>query len=919
VPELDQNAGLDGHDTTPVPNETAETAWHASKTHEVFAAFRTGPDGLTTREAADRLAIHGPNRLPQGPRRSAFLRLLIQFHNLLIYVLLAAAALSAIMGHAIDAAVILAVVIVNACVGFIQEGRAERALEAIRRMIDPKAKVVRDGQRTSLAAEEIVPGDVVLVEAGDRIPADLRLTRARNLRIEEAVLTGESVAVDKSVAPVPTHAALGDRASMAFSGTLVAAGQGSGVAVSTGAKTELGRIGALVGAVETLKTPLVRQMDGFARQLTVATLSISAAAFLFAVFARQYATTDAFMAVVGLAVAAIPEGLPAVMTITLAIGVQRMAGRNAIVRRLPAVETLGSVSVICSDKTGTLTRNEMTVRSIVTACATFDVTGAGYEPDGAFRTGGCDVDPAGDPVLAEVVRAGLLCNEATLRRTDGVWRVDGDPMEGALVALAMKGGIDAELARKQLPRRDEIPFDAQHRFMASLHHSHEDAAFIVIKGAPERILQMCLRERTGRGDRPIDRDAWHGRVDELAARGQRVLAFATKAVAPGQQDLAFSDVQRDATLLGLMGLIDPPREEAIAAVEDCRRAGIRIVMITGDHAVTAQEIARQLGLADQPKVLTGQHLETMDEAALRRAAGETDVFARTTPEHKLRLVQALQADGFIVAMTGDGVNDAPALKRADVGVAMGDKGTEAAKQAAEMVLTDDNFASIVAAVREGRTVYDNLMKVIGWTLPTSGGEALTILAAIAFGFVLPVTPVQILWINMITAVTLGLTLAFEPTEPGTMRRPPRPPQEPILSRDLMWRIVFVSALFVMGAFGVFSWAQDRGLGIETSRTLVVNTIVVMEIFYLFSVRYVHGTSLTWRGVLGTRAVLIGVAAVVLGQFLFTYLPPMQTVFGTRPVAVLDGLAIVGVGVVLLLVVEAEKRIRGRLASTALTR
>jgi magnesium-transporting ATPase (P-type) len=919
VPKLKQNAGLDGHDKTPVPEEAAGIAWHASAIDEVFSAFRTGPDGLTTAEAAHRRAIHGPNRLPQGPRRSALLRLLLQFHNLLIYVLLAAAALSAIMGHAIDAAVILAVVIVNAFVGFVQEGRAERALEAIRSMIDPKAKVLRDGRRATLPADEIVPGDVVLVEAGDRIPADLRLIRARNLRIDEAVLTGESVAVEKAVAPVPRDAPLGDRASMALSGTLVATGQGSGVAVRTGAETELGRIGALVGAVETLKTPLIRQMDGFARQLTIAILSISAAAFLFAVFARQYAITDAFMAVVGLAVAAIPEGLPAVMTITLAIGVQRMAGRNAIVRRLPAVETLGSVSVICSDKTGTLTRNEMTVRSIVSACATYDVTGAGYGPHGALRTGGRDVDPASEPVLAEIIRAGLLCNEANLRRTDGGWRVDGDPMEGALVALAMKGGIDAELARKQLPRKDEIPFDAQHRFMASLHHSHEDGAFIVIKGAPERILQMCARERTGHGDRPIDREAWRRRVDELAAHGQRVLAFATKTAVSGQQDLAFSDVEHDATLLGLVGLIDPPREEAIAAVEDCRQAGIRIVMITGDHAVTAQEIARQLGLADQPKVLTGQDLENMGEAALRRAAAETDVFARTTPEHKLRLVEALQADGFIVAMTGDGVNDAPALKRADVGVAMGGKGTEAAKQAAEMVLTDDNFASIVAAVREGRTVYDNLMKVIGWTLPTSGGEALTILVAIALGFVLPVTPVQILWINMITAVTLGLTLAFEPTEPGTMRRPPRTAREPILSRDLVWRIGFVAALFVAGAFGVFAWAQERGLGIETSRTMVVNTIVVMEIFYLFSVRYVHGTSLTWQGVLGTRAVLIGVAAVVLGQFLFTYLPPMQTVFGTRPVALFDGLAIVGVGVALLLVVEAEKRIRRWLASTAPTR
>ena len=898
--------------TPPSAAQPPDRPWHALESEAVLAALEAAAEGLSAAEAAERLAKLGLNRLPESAKRGALARFFLQFHNLLIYVLLASAALAIALDHVIDAGVILAVVVLNALIGFIQEGRAEEALDAIRGMIDPRATVLRDGRRTTVPADRIVPGDVVLIEAGDRVPADLRLIRCRNLRIDEAALTGESVAVDKGVAPVAEDAVLGDRASMAFSGTFVAAGQGAGVAVGTGAATELGRVSALIGSVQTLKTPLIRQMDDFARQLTFVILAISAAAFGFAFLVRQYALADAFMIVVGLAVAAIPEGLPATMTIALAIGVQRMAARKAIIRRLPAVETLGSVSAICSDKTGTLTRNEMTVQALATADYSVSVEGVGYAPHGAFRCGDEEMDPASDPVLAELIRAALLCNDAELQLADGHWHVTGDPMEGALVTLALKAGLDAPAVRKQLPRDDEIPFDSTHRFMATLHHSHEPAGFIVIKGAPERILEMCSAERGAGGDRPIDLEAWRRRADELAARGQRVLSFAMKAAPAAQRALSFADVDEGATLLGLAGFIDPPREEAVAAVQECKAAGIRVIMITGDHAVTAREIARELGLAADPHTLTGREIEQLDAAALRSAALETHVFARTTPEHKLRLVQALQSAGLTVAMTGDGVNDAPALKRADVGVAMGRKGTEAAKEAAEMVLADDNFASIVAAVREGRTVYDNLLKVIAWTLPTNGGEAFTILAAIALGLALPMTPVQILWINMVTAVALGLTLAFEPTEPGTMRRPPRGARQSLLTGHLVWRIALVSVLFLAGAFGMYFWAEARGLGIETARTMVVNTIVVMEIFYLFSVRFVHGTSLTAKGVLGTRAVLIGVGVVVVAQFVFTYAPFMQPVFDTRPVAFLDGLAIVLVGVALLAVVELEKRLRMRI-------
>ncbi|WP_119423012.1 cation-transporting P-type ATPase [Desertibaculum subflavum] len=903
---------------TTAGTHASERAWHAAEAGEALAAFSASPEGLSADEAARRLAAHGPNRLPAAPRRGMLRRLLAQFDNLLIHVLLGSALLSFLLDHAVDALVILGVVVLNAAIGFIQEGRAEQALDAIRGMIDPKAAALRAGRRATVPAEALVPGDIVLLEAGDRVPADLRLIRARNLRIEEAVLTGESVAVEKSVAPVAADAALGDRAPMAFSGTFVTAGQGIGVAVATGPGTELGRIGALLGTVETLRTPLIQQMDRFAKQVTAATLGVAVLAFLFAWLARGYPLADAFMTVVGLAVAAIPEGLPAIMTITLAIGVSRMAARNAIVRQLPAVETLGSVSVICSDKTGTLTRNEMTARALVTADGAYEVAGIGYAPEGAISTAGTEIEPEQSGVAIELMRAALLCNDAEIRETPAGWAVDGDPMEGALVALAMKAGIDPLLTRRQLPRSDEIPFDAQHRFMATLHHGHGDDRFILIKGAPERILEMCTQERRAGGDRPIDAEAWRRAGNRLAAQGQRMLGFAVKAARHGQSELTFRDVESGAILLGLIGFIDPPRPEAIDAIADCRSAGIRVVMITGDHAVTAREIARQLGIAAEPQVMTGQALGLIDDDDLRRCVRTTDVFARTTPEHKLRLVQALQAEGLTVAMTGDGVNDAPALKRADVGVAMGRKGSEAAKQAAEMVLADDNFASIVAAVREGRTVYDNILKVIGWTLPTNGGEALTIVLALALGFTLPVTPVQILWINMVTAVALGLTLAFEPNEDGSMRRPPRPRDAPILSADLVWRIAFVSVLFVAGAFGMFFWAETRGRSLEEARTLVVNTIVAMEIFYLFSVRYVHGTSLTWRGVLGTPAVLLGVACTALAQAAFTYLPGMDKVFGTRPIGPVDGAAVMGVGVALLLAVEIEKRIRQNITRPAAT-
>ena len=885
-----------------------EVPWHAQPTGDVLAALTTGLDGLSAEEAEARKKRFGPNRLAAPPKRSEILRFLSQFNNLLIYVLLAAAALATIIGHTLDAVVVLAVVLLNAIIGYVQEGRAERALEAIGGMIDPRATVIREGRRATIAAKDIVPGDIVLLEPGDRVPADLRLFRTRNLRLDEAALTGESVPVDKAIAPTAAEAPLGDRMSMAFSGTFVASGNGTGVAVATGTASQLGSISTLVGTIETLTTPLLRQMSDLARKLTVIILVVSAAMFAFAVLVRGYHWQEAFMVMIGLAVAAIPEGLPAVMTITLAIGVQRMAARNAIVRRLPAVETLGSVSVICTDKTGTLTRNEMTVRTVLTTEGRFEVSGAGYHPEGTFELDGRPVEPTAHATLVEAARAAILCNDADLRKADGTWAVQGDPMEGALVSLGMKSGQNALLLRKQLPRTDEIPFDTQHQFMATLHHSHEDGtAFAYIKGAPERLFNMCSHQRGLSGDEALERDFWRQQTDAIARQGQRMLAMAEKNMKRSQRDLSFSDVEDGATLLCLLGLIDPPREEAIAAIRECQEAGIRVKMITGDHAATAEAVARELKLAPDLKTITGPAIDQLDDAHLKEVARDAAVFARTSPAHKLRIVKALQAGDAVTAMTGDGVNDAPALKRADIGVAMGGKGTEAAKEAAEVVLADDNFASIVAAVREGRTVYDNLKKVIEWTLPTNGGEASAIIAAIAFGLTLPMTAIQILWINLVTAVTLGLSLAFEPTEPGAMRRPPRNPREPLLTRRLLWRIGFVSLLFVAGAFGIFFYAIERGFSVELARTMVVNTIVVMEIFYLFSVRYIHGPSLTWQGVLGTPAVLIALLTVVAAQLAFTYVPSMQAVFRTEPIGPFDGALIVGIGVALLIVVEIEKR------------
>jgi magnesium-transporting ATPase (P-type) len=891
--------------------------WHSETQKMVFERLAATDEGISSAEAAARLRQHGPNCLHQMKKKGPLARLLVQFHNLLIYVLIGAGVVTALLGHWVDSGVIFGVVIINAIIGFIQEGKAEKALDAIRNMLSLQAMVKRDGKFITRPAEELVPGDIVFLQSGDKVPADLRLFKLRELRIEEAMLTGESVPVEKSTDSVSEHATIGDRKCLAYSGTLVTYGQGQGIVIATGDHTEIGRISSLLRHVQMLTTPLLRQMATFARWLTIAIGIMATLTFIYGVLLQGYAVSDMFLAAVGLAVAGIPEGLPAIMTITLAIGVQRMARKNAIIRRLPAVETLGSVTVICSDKTGTLTRNEMTVQTIATGAGICEVSGAGYDPHGSFSLDGRDVTPDGFPLLREVAQAALLCNDATLTEVGGQWQIAGDPTEGALLTLALKAGMEHHYCQTQFPRTDAIPFESQHRFMATLHHDHAGHAFIYLKGAPERVLEMCQQQRVRGEDVALDKTYWEASLHAMASRGQRLLAIAFKPVESGHQSLAFNDVRDGLTLLGVVGIIDPPRAEAITAVRRCQSAGIRVKMVTGDHAVTARTIGAQMAIGDGITVVSGTDLEGVGEAELKGLVQRSDIFARVSPEQKLQLVTALQACGEVVAMTGDGVNDAPALKRADVGVAMGFKGTEVAKEAAEMVLADDNFASIAHAVEEGRTVYDNLKKSILFILPTNGGEALTIIAAILMGRMLPITPAQILWVNMITAVTLALTLAFEPAEQDVMQRPPRHPKEPLLTGFLIWRIIFVSLIMVTGTFGLFLWGREHGAPIELARTVAVNTLVMFEIFYLLSARYLLAPALTYGGLSGNRYVWYAIGLLLLFQLVFTYMPAMQHLFGTVDLVLSDWLRLIIVSSSVLLLVELEKVWRRRHAMSAM--
>ncbi|MCG5499634.1 cation-transporting P-type ATPase [Ectothiorhodospira lacustris] len=887
--------------------------WHHLHHDEVLETLETHEQqGLTDQQARERLETYGPNTLTAASPTSWFKRLLLQFHNPLIYILLIATAVTLALGEYIDSAVIFGVVLINAIIGFVQESKAEDAIQALRGMLSSSAAVIRDGNRITIAAVDLVPGDIVLLASGDKVPADLRLLSSRDLQIDESTLTGESVPVDKQPGKLVQDTVLADRANMGFAGTLVTYGTGRGVVIGTGDRTETGKIAGMINDAVSLDTPLTRKINGFSRILLWVILVLAGITFGVGLLYGQH-WVDTFIAAVALAVAAIPEGLPAVVTITLAIGVRRMALRNAIIRKLPAVETLGSTTVICSDKTGTLTENQMTVQRIIAGDTAFELTGGGYDPDGRILQDGSPVEAPATrhQALHHCLLAGLLSNDSELVEQDGRWTVHGDPTEGALIASALKAGFDRHDMRRRLHRVDAIPFESDRQYMATLHR-HDEGHRVYMKGSAERVIAHCDRAMNAEGERvPMDQGRLQEQAEALAAQGLRVLAFAMRETDASNLDVPDPGKAEDRLIfLGLQAMIDPPREEVIHSVALCRKAGIRVKMITGDHALTARAIAERIGIIrdgekDQRRALTGRQLAEMQPDELSKAAEEVSVFARVAPEQKLRLVEALQARGHVVAMTGDGVNDAPALKRADIGIAMGINGTEVSRDASDMVLADDNFSSIEAAVEEGRNVFDNLIKFITWILPTNLGQGLVIMVAILLGLTLPVLPVQALWLNMTTAVFLGLMLAFEPREPGIMTRAPRLPDAPILSWEIIGRIFSVSALLLLGAFGLFQWSLSQGAGIEEARTLAVSLFVVVQSFFLLNCR-----SLT-RSVFRTHPfsnpwIWWGIGAMWVAQLLFVYTPLMNLLFQSAPLSLQHWGLILAYGVFVLLVVELEK-------------
>jgi len=899
---------------------------HAAEASAVLAGLNSTIDGLSTAEAASRLTRDGPNAVPTGRRDSAIVRFIKHFDDILIYILLGAAALKAAMGEWIDFGVILAVAFINAAIGFIQEGRAEQALDSIRSMLSTKAQVKRDGDWTSLPAEDLVVGDIVRVRSGARVPADLRLLEANNLRVEEAALTGEAEPAAKTTDPVEAEAGVGDRSSMLFSSALVASGSGVGVVTATGARAEIGRITTMLSQIDVFDTPLTRQIARFGKVLALIIAAMVVVMVLIGKLAHNLPFADVTSAAIGFAVAAIPEGLPALVTITLALGVQQMARRHAIIRRLPAVETLGAVTRVCSDKTGTLTTNEMTVRQVVTTEGIYDISGLGYAPvgditrwdmgtvptsQGASPVGPLDWDagtvPTSQAELAAFVRAGAVTVDAVVQPDGDQWRLVGEPTEGALRTLGLKAGVDATV----WPRLAQLPFDSEHKYSASLNRLGPDEVGLFVIGAPDRLLDRSSVQ--GTDSQPLDRAWWEERIAAESALGYRVLGAAFRhwntGSDPASHSLDHADLA-DLTFLGLAAIQDPPRPEAIAAIATCHTAGIAVTMITGDHAGTASAIAAEMGIipsgGSDSTAVTGAELEQATDKELRQIVDRTQVFARTSPEHKLRLVKALQANGEIVAMTGDGVNDAPALKRADVGVAMGIKGTEATKEAADIVLTDDNFATLEHAIEEGRRIHDNLHKSILFLLPANGAQALVVLVAVIFGLTLPLAPVQILWVNMVTSITLALALAYEPAEADIMTRPPRRPDAPLVGfRDLP-RIAFASVVIAAATLVAFNLATYLGGDLATAQTWAVNTLALGQVAYLFNSRFLRESSLRREAIVGNPKVWLVVAILVALQAIFAYLPIIHLWFGSAAIDWLGWLIPLGFALVVLFFMEIVK-------------
>lgn len=840
---------------------------------------------MTAAEAKELLRKFGPNSLTESRRPSALRRLAFQFRNPLIVVLIIAGVVTVSIANYLDSGVIFAVVIINALIGWIQEGRAQQALDAVRALLVATATVIRDGHREVIDAADIVPGDLVVLAAGDRVPADIELQRAHALRIEESVLTGESVPVNKSV----------DGDAQAFAGTLVVSGSGSGAVCATGASTRMGQIGSLIQESESLETPLTKLLGRFSWQISAVIIAVGAVAWGFAVYIREYPPIDAFLAVIGLAVAAIPEGLPAIISIVLAVGTRTMARQRVIVRRLPAVETLGSVGVICTDKTGTLTRNEMTVVGLLLPGEDLDVSGVGYTTDGVITRDGQPLSEESRSQVIDLVTVGVLCNDARLTEQDGTWSIIGDPTEGALLPLAYKANVDVEQVIDEWELIDEVPFDPRFRYMATLRRHVDGRVRVFCKGAPEVIMEIA-------GESGSD---WRDRMHSAALEGQRVLAVAHAELPEQSRKITMDELSGRLQIVGMVTLLDPPRPEAREAIRECQQAGIRVIMITGDHEVTAAAIARSLGLSGGESI-SGANIEQATDEELGVLLERSDVIARASPEAKMRVIDSLQQRGESVAMTGDGVNDAPALRRADIGVAMGLRGTEAARDSSDVILTDDNFATIAAAVRQGRIVYDNIVKSLQFILPTNAGQAALILIALALGITLPVTVGQILWVNLVTTVTLALALGFEPGESDVMQRAPRPSSSGILTGSMALRIIFVSVLIVGVALLAFEIQLARSGSLEMARTSAVTMIVMAELAYLLNVRRLSASSLTPKVFAGNRIALIAMGVLVALQASFIYLPFMNNAFDTAPLTLDSWTWLVGLAIAFFFIVEGEK-------------
>ena len=889
--------------------------WHSLSADEVIKRLEVDVSvGLSSDEVQKRRDRFGLNQITPKKGTPLWLRFLLQFHQPLIYILLAATLTTLFLKEWVDASVIFGVVLINAIVGFLQEAKALKALEALSRLMISSVSVLRDGKEQHISSTELVPGDVVMIASGDKISADMRLIYSRDLQANESPLTGESVPVEKQINPLDAKTVLADRINMLYASTFVTYGRGKAIVTATGDATEVGRISELINTAEDLETPLTIKIASFSRYLLFVIMGLSALTFVVGML-RGQSFVEMFMATIALAVGAIPEGLPAAVTITLAIGVARMAKRRAIIRKLPAVETLGSTGVICSDKTGTLTENQMTVQEIFSAGQTYQISGVGYSFEGDLQELSPKSGVKESVALKECLTAGLLCNDSRIVEKEGLFQVEGDPTEAALIVSANKAKSLFPEGIPALPRKDSIPFESEYQYMATFHILPDGNGLVYLKGSVEKILAKCVNYLDENGDsHPLDSVLIEHQIEIMAAKGLRVLAFARGSISSQKDKIDHSDITKSLTFLGLQGMIDPPRKEAIEAVRRCHSAGILVKMITGDHVLTAKAIAEQLNLKsrlgkeDSVKdlaALSGSELEKMNDEELQKSVDRVSVFARVTPEQKLRLVKAFQTRGYIVAMTGDGVNDAPALKQANIGIAMGRAGTEVAKEAADMVLTDDNFASIEAAVEEGRCVFDNLRKFIVWTLPTNAGEAIVTMVAIFAGMVLPVAPVQILWINMTTALCLGMMLAFESKEPDLMQRPPRDPKTPIMTGGLIIRTIVVGILLALGVFGIFFYERNNGLSIEEARTAAVGVLVMGELFYLLNCRSLSKSMFT-LGVFSNRWLISGILIMIGLQMLFTYSPAMNRFFHSAPISFDAWVRIFLIGLSIYGIIEVEK-------------